>query len=182
MGTKNRQLRIGISGSYGGMSLGDEAILEGILTQLRATVPAEITVFSRNAPDTLARHNVERVIPVRSLTRKEITPEVQRLDLLVLGGGGILYDGDAELYLREVFLAEDMGIPVILYAISAGPLTTQSSRQAVAQRSTRQHRPSSPSATGSATAFSKTSASTSRSTSRQILRSCSNRRSRREMR
>ena len=102
------------------------------LTQLRATVPAEITVFSRNAPDTLARHNVERVIPVRSLTRKEITPEVQRLDLLVLGGGGILYDGDAELYLREVFLAEDMGIPVILYAISAGPLTTQSSRQAVA--------------------------------------------------
>ena len=132
MGTKNRQLRIGISGSYGGMSLGDEAILEGILTQLRATVPAEITVFSRNAPDTLARHNVERVIPVRSLTRKEITPEVQRLDLLVLGGGGILYDGDAELYLREVFLAEDMGIPVILYAISAGPLTTQSSRQAVA--------------------------------------------------
>ena len=84
---KNRQLRIGISGLYGGMSLGDEAILEGILTQLRATVPAEITVFSRNAPDTLARHNVEREIPVRWLTRKEITPEVQRLDLLVLGGG-----------------------------------------------------------------------------------------------
>ena len=64
MGTKNRQLRIGISGSYGGMSLGDEAILEGILTQLRASVAAEVTVFSRNAPDTLARHNVERVIPV----------------------------------------------------------------------------------------------------------------------
>lgn len=133
MATTNRRLRIGISGSYGGMSLGDEAILEGILTQLRASVPAEVTVFSRNAPDTLARHNVERVIPVRSLTRKEVTPEVQRLDLLVLGGGGILYDGDAELYLREVFLAQAMGIPVILYAISAGPLTTQSSRQAVAQ-------------------------------------------------
>lgn len=38
-------LRIGISGSYGGMSLGDEAILEGILGHLRATVAATITIF-----------------------------------------------------------------------------------------------------------------------------------------
>jgi polysaccharide pyruvyl transferase WcaK-like protein len=86
-----RRLRIGISGSYGGMNLGDEAILEGILSRIRATVPAEITVFSRNPSDTLARHGVERAISVRSLTRREVTPEVQRLDLLILGGGGLLY-------------------------------------------------------------------------------------------
>ena len=133
METATRRLRIGISGSYGGMNLGDEAILDGMLTQIRATVPADITVFSRNPSDTLARHNVERAIPVRSLTRKEITPEVQKLDLLVLGGGGILYDGEAETYLREVFLAHELGIPVIVYAISAGPLITQPSRQAVAE-------------------------------------------------
>ena len=36
METVNERLRIGISGSYGGMNLGDEAILEGILDQLRA--------------------------------------------------------------------------------------------------------------------------------------------------
>lgn len=133
METATRRLRIGISGSYGGMNLGDEAILDGMLTQIRATVPADITVFSRNPSDTLARHNIERAIPVRSLTRKEITPEVQKLDLLVLGGGGILYDGEAETYLREVFLAHELGIPVIVYAISAGPLITQPSRQAVAE-------------------------------------------------
>lgn len=133
METTGRRLRIGISGSYGGMNLGDEAILDGMLTQLRATVPADITVFSRNPADTLARHNVEHTVPVRSLTRKEITPEVQKLDLLVLGGGGILYDRDAETYLREVFLAEELEIPVFLYAISAGPLTVPASRRAVAE-------------------------------------------------
>ena len=133
METTGRRLRIGISGSYGGMNLGDEAILDGMLTQLRATVAADITVFSRNPADTLARHNVEHAVPVRSLTRKEITPEVQKLDLLVLGGGGILYDGDAQTYLREVFLAHELEIPVFLYAISAGPLTVPASRRAVAE-------------------------------------------------
>lgn len=128
-----RRLRIGISGSYGGLNLGDEAILEGILSRLRATVPAEVTVLSRNPSDTLARHKVERAISARSLTRKEITREILGLDLLILGGGGILYDRDAEVYLREVFLAHELGVPVILYAISAGPLTTQSARRAVQQ-------------------------------------------------
>jgi polysaccharide pyruvyl transferase CsaB len=133
METTSRRLRIGISGSYGGMNLGDEAILDGMLSQLRATVPADITVFSRNPSDTLARHNIEHAVPVRSLTRREITPEVENLDLLVLGGGGILYDRDVEAYLREVFLAHELGIPVILYAISAGPLTLPASRRAVAE-------------------------------------------------
>jgi polysaccharide pyruvyl transferase CsaB len=126
-----KRWRIGISGSYGGMNLGDEAILDGILNQLRATIPADITVFSRNPRDTLARHKTEHVVAVRQLTRREIRPEVQQLDLLILGGGGIFYDEDAETYLREVFLAHEFEIPVIVYAVSAGPLTRQSVRHAV---------------------------------------------------
>jgi len=113
------------------MNLGDEAILDGILNQLRATIPADITVFSRNPRDTLARHKTEHVVAVRQLTRREIRPEVQQLDLLILGGGGIFYDEDAETYLREVFLAHEFEIPVIVYAVSAGPLTRQSVRHAV---------------------------------------------------
>jgi polysaccharide pyruvyl transferase CsaB len=126
-----KRLRIGISGSYGGMNLGDEAILEGILGQLRAAVPADITVFSRNPADTLARHRVEHAVPVREMTRREVTPEVEALDLLILGGGGILYDRDAESYLREVFLAHELGVPVVVYAISAGPLETAAAREKV---------------------------------------------------
>jgi polysaccharide pyruvyl transferase CsaB len=113
------------------MNLGDEAILEGILGQIRATVPAEVTVFSKNPADTLARHNVERAVSACSLTRSEVTPEIRELDLLVLGGGGILYDRDAAKYLREVTIAHELSVPVILYAISAGPLDTQSARKSV---------------------------------------------------
>lgn len=131
METFGRRMKIGISGSYGGMNHGDEAILEGILGQLRATVLADVTVFSRNPEDTLARHQVERAVPVRQLTRKEAAPEIKGLDLLILGGGGLLYDRDAETYLREVFLAHELGVPVMLYAISAGPLTQSSVRRAV---------------------------------------------------
>jgi polysaccharide pyruvyl transferase CsaB len=115
------------------MNLGDEAILEGILAELRATVPAEVTVFSKNPSDTLARHKVEHAISPRSLTRREMIPEIRHLDLFILGGGGILYDSDAEEYLRELVIARELNVPVILYAVSAGPLATQSSRRAVQQ-------------------------------------------------
>ncbi len=118
-----RARRIGISGSYGGLNLGDEAILQGIVGQLRqAPMPVEITVFSRNAEDTRTRHKVERVVPVRELSRDEVLPELTGLDLLILGGGGILYDAEAAIYLREVALAQERNVPVLVYAVSAGPL------------------------------------------------------------
>ena len=63
------------------MNLGDEAILEGILGQLRATIPADVTVFSRNPEDTLARHKVERAVSTRARTRREMIPEIEQLDL-----------------------------------------------------------------------------------------------------
>src|SRR5436190_16590965 len=117
------KVKIGISGSYGGLNLGDEAILQSIISQIRKYIPAEITVFSRNAKDTIKRHCDVRAIDVRQLPSKEIKPEIERLDLFILGGGGILYDADARTYLREVIIAIENKIPVMLYAIGAGPLT-----------------------------------------------------------
>ena len=124
--------RVGITGSYGGLNLGDEAILQSMITQLRKDLPnVEITVFSRDAEDTKRRHQVERAVPVRKLSRAEVQPEVERLDLLVLGGGGILYDADARTYLREVQLAREKRVPVFVYAIGAGPLTHAAAQAAV---------------------------------------------------
>jgi polysaccharide pyruvyl transferase CsaB len=123
--------RVGISGSYGGLNLGDEAILEGILGELRASMPVEITVFSRNPEDTLKRHGVEHAVPVRELSREQIRPEIARLDLFILGGGGILFDAEVGIYLREVMLAHEENVPVLVYAISAGPLERSGSKAAV---------------------------------------------------
>ncbi|MHB9155237.1 MAG: polysaccharide pyruvyl transferase family protein [Endomicrobiales bacterium] len=114
--------KVGISGSYGGLNLGDEAILQCVITQLRESLPVEITVFSRDPADTLKFHKVERAIPVRVFSRGEILPEIERLDLFILGGGGILFDGEVQIYMREVSLALEKGVPVMTYAIGAGPL------------------------------------------------------------
>lgn len=125
-------LRVGISGSYGGINLGDEAILHGILAQLRS-IPGigPITVFTRDPEDTLARHAVDRAVAVREMTREEARAEVKQLDLFILGGGGLLYDLDVAVYLREVALANEAGVPVAVYAISAGPLDQWSSRELI---------------------------------------------------
>ncbi|MFA5531766.1 MAG: polysaccharide pyruvyl transferase family protein, partial [Thiohalomonadaceae bacterium] len=108
MDKQNRVYQVGISGSYGGLNLGDEAILQGIVTQLRDSLPVEITVFSRDPADTLRRHDVEHAIPVRRLGRNDILPYIRNLDLLIIGGGGILFDAEARIYLREAVLAQEV--------------------------------------------------------------------------
>jgi polysaccharide pyruvyl transferase CsaB len=133
MGADAKPFRVGISGSYGGLNLGDEAILQAIVKQLRGSVPVEIVVFSRDAKDTLARQAVDRAVPVRDLSRDEVRPEVRALDLLILGGGGILYDAEAAIYLREVELAQEYEVPVLIYAVSAGPLNDANTQALVRQ-------------------------------------------------
>jgi polysaccharide pyruvyl transferase CsaB len=131
MAKSGQTFRIGISGSYGGLNLGDEAILKGIIKELRRALSVEITVFSRDAEDTKRRHEIERAVSVRTLSRDEVLPEVQRLDLLILGGGGILFDGEATSFLREVILAHEHRVPVMVYAVSAGPLRDPAAQQIV---------------------------------------------------
>lgn len=126
-----RKYKVGISGSYGGLNMGDEAILQSIITQLRAALPVEITVFSRNPEDTLRRQHVDKAVPVREMTRGEACREISGLDLFILGGGGILFDTEAEIFLREVLVAHEMGVPVMVYAVSAGPLKTRTAQQIV---------------------------------------------------
>ncbi|MGE5308594.1 MAG: polysaccharide pyruvyl transferase family protein [Deltaproteobacteria bacterium] len=117
------KFRIGISGSYGGMNMGDEAILESMVSQLRKSLPnLSITIFSRNPMDTIERHNVDRAVAVRKMTRQELAAEIKELDLFILGGGGLLFHTEARIYMREVVLAKELGVPVMVYAISVGPV------------------------------------------------------------
>ncbi len=124
--------RVAISGSYGGMNLGDEAILEVILRELRAYLDVDVVIFSRNPKDTEQRHKV-RAVPIREMHKDEVLEELRKLDLFILGGGGILFDESIEGFLRDVNWAKDLEIPVMVYAISVGPLKTPESKQLVVE-------------------------------------------------
>jgi polysaccharide pyruvyl transferase CsaB len=131
MAAKQRIYRIGIVGSYGGLNLGDEAILQSIVQQIRASIKAEITIFSRDAEDTRQRHAVDTAVSTRHLSRNELVPLIEPLDLLILGGGGILFDVEARMFLREAIIAEELRVPFMVYAIGAGPLQDPAAQKAV---------------------------------------------------
>lgn len=116
------QAKVGIFGSYGYWNHGDEAILASIIRQLRGGPPVEITVFSQNVEVTNRLHQVEKAVPVSKLTRDELLPEVQDLDLLIVGGGGILFDEWITRHFGVEALALERGIPIMLYGVGAGPL------------------------------------------------------------
>jgi polysaccharide pyruvyl transferase CsaB len=132
---------IGICGSYGGLNAGDEAILTATIAQLREHVPdALITTFSRNPDHTRTHHDVHNVLPQRDTIRADLAAELEKLDLLLLGGGGLLYDREAGSYLNVARLAQSLGTPTATYAIGAGPLERESERREVAQVLNAMHR------------------------------------------
>ncbi|HEY0698696.1 MAG TPA: polysaccharide pyruvyl transferase family protein [Micromonospora sp.] len=115
---------IGVLGSYGGRNIGDEAILTGILDDLRVRRPdARILVFSRHPEHTRQAHPGVEAASWYGLSRTDSADALARLDLLLLGGGGILYDKEARRYLRMVLAAQERGLPAVTYAVGAGPLT-----------------------------------------------------------
>ncbi|MFC8564380.1 polysaccharide pyruvyl transferase family protein [Streptomyces sp. NPDC057245] len=125
--------RIGVLGSYGGFNIGDEAILTCVLSCLRARRPdAHLVVLSRDAEHTRAHHRAaDEVVAWEEVTRNHVLDALPGLDLLVLGGGGILYDGEARRYLRLVRAAQLRNVPTFAYAVGAGPLTEAEDREAV---------------------------------------------------
>ncbi|MER6593112.1 polysaccharide pyruvyl transferase family protein [Micromonospora purpureochromogenes] len=117
-------LTIGVLGSYGGRNLGDEAILTGLLADLREQEPhARIIVFSRNPSHTALAHPDVEAVPWEGVSRVDSAEVLSQLDLLILGGGGILYDREARRYLRVVRVAQERGLPLLTYAVGVGPLS-----------------------------------------------------------
>lgn len=125
--------RIGVLGSYGGFNTGDEAILTCVLGCLRSLRPeARLVVFSRDAEHTRAHHpGADQVLDWEGVSLNHVQDALASLDLLVLGGGGILYDGEARRYLRLVRAAQAHGVRTFAYAVGAGPLREPEDREAV---------------------------------------------------
>ena len=125
-----------IGGYYGAGNIGDEAILECMLGDLRETDKDLKFIITSWKPEwTRQQYNVDAVywrdIP-------GLFSAVQRSDLVILGGGGLFQDYwgiDPSTYLRTNYwditaygsiplLAKLYGIPAMIYAAGIGPLKT----------------------------------------------------------
>ena len=84
---------------------------------------ARIIVFSREPGPHPAAHPDVEAVPWEGVSRTDSGPVLAELDLLILGGGGILYDREARRYLRVVRVAQERGLPLITYAVGVGPLS-----------------------------------------------------------
>lgn len=123
-------MRVALSGYYGFGNLGDEALLAGLLRQLRA-MGAEPLVLSGDPAATSKLHDVEAVHRYRGLPGA-----LRRADAVISGGGGLLQDGTSgrslDYYLGVLRLAALLGRKRLVYGQSLGPLS-ESGRRKVAR-------------------------------------------------
>ncbi|GGH76476.1 polysaccharide pyruvyl transferase CsaB [Pullulanibacillus pueri] len=131
-------MKVGIIGNYGNENNGDEAILSGIVTQLTRRLAidlSDITVFSNHPENTLERHRVQ-VAPLIYRKGKLSIPltilksyqTMRAIDLLIIGGGGLLmdlYKRDAPLYSTLAYIGKKAKCKIIVYGVGAGPLNTR---------------------------------------------------------
>jgi polysaccharide pyruvyl transferase CsaB len=117
-------MRVLVSGYYGFGNLGDEALLEVIVTQLRARFPgAAIDVLSATPAETARRLNVEST-PRWSMP--QIRSAIARADVVVSGGGGLLQSATSVrsvMYYASILReAIKQGRKTMIFAQSIGPL------------------------------------------------------------
>jgi polysaccharide pyruvyl transferase CsaB len=137
-------MAIGIVGNYGNGNEGDEAILEGVINQVLAAYAIErkdIIVFSNQPALISKKHGVQSVElfqkrksdPMKFIaTVKHNKPIIRDLDLLIMGGGGILMDlyrNNPIVYGMYAYMARTTKTPYVIYGVGAGPIATTLGRK-----------------------------------------------------
>jgi polysaccharide pyruvyl transferase CsaB len=130
--------RFVISSSYGTPNVGDEALLESLITALRDAYPeSRIGILSRFPAFTRARHpDCETVVSgvCRGIVATVVA--ISRADMLVIGPGGIIQDsssfGNLIFHLSRVVFARLWGVRIVGCGLGVGPLKRRSSRMLVA--------------------------------------------------
>ena len=119
-------MKVLISGYYGFGNLGDEAILSGLVTGLRAR-GHHLAVLSNNPERTRALHGVEAVARYKGLPSALV-----QCDAVISGGGGLLQDRTSarslRYYLGVLRLAKALGKRCVVYGQSVGPLSPAGAR------------------------------------------------------
>lgn len=117
-------MRFLLSGYYGFGNVGDEALLEAIVAQLRTRHPyAEIDVLSANPTATAEQLRIDAT-PRWDV--KAVRAAIERADVVLSGGGGLLQDATSVrslmYYAGIIRTAVRAQRPTMIFAQSIGPL------------------------------------------------------------
>jgi len=127
--------RVYIMGFVGAGNAGDEAILAGTLYLLRQRGVTDIGVFSWNPGETERVHGVAAYPVLPGLAGiKSFAAVLRRGDLLLLGGGSLLQDGEPRIvpfWLARAVAAKAKGCTVVFHAQGIGPLRSPLSQAMV---------------------------------------------------
>jgi len=126
-------MKVVISGHYGGINVGDDAILCSLAAELRQLWGDGLclTAFSHNPEVTKQQAAVNAVQQMSFSSRmiKELYKMINVIresDCIVIGGGGLLQDEfnihTVPRYLLPALLGKLHGKKVVLYALGVGPL------------------------------------------------------------
>lgn len=125
----NQQLVI-VSGYYGFGNLGDEAILEELINELKKLVaPSQIVVLSNDPQKTREVFGVDAVDRWKPAN---LLPLLKRTALFISGGGGLFQDStgikSTIFYGCQILLVKALGRKVCIYAQGIGPLKGEGAR------------------------------------------------------
>jgi polysaccharide pyruvyl transferase CsaB len=127
--------RVVICGAYGRNNAGDDAILEGILRELRAIDPDRpVTVVSRNPRQTRRTFGADAV---HTFNLFGVWGALRRAALLLSGGGSLIQNVTSNrslwYYLGVIALSARLGARVLMYGCGVGPLSGGFSRRLTAR-------------------------------------------------
>lgn len=114
-----------ICGAYGMGNVGDDAVLEAIVRQLRFfDKELPVTVLARQSKKTALRYGVRAIHPLRIISWLR---EMRKASLFISGGGTLLQDETSRrslwYYLLTIRAAKKRGCAVQLYGCGIGPVS-----------------------------------------------------------
>ena len=117
-----RKLSVLLCGYYGEHNLGDDALLQVLVSQIPSTWDLVVTARDSDA--------VHALVPgVSTVDRRSLSETIQalnRVDVLVLGGGSLLQDGTSfkslVYYLVLLWIARFKRLSILLWGQGLGPL------------------------------------------------------------
>lgn len=136
-------MKIVVCGNYGAKNLGDEMILEGLLTTLQSVAPnSEVTILSGNPKETFEKYSEKfSLLKIKSLPKfpagvrsiikniftgsKSTGDAVKNCNYFILGGGGLfgnLTFSANLIWAIQALKAYKYGKPVIIYGQSISPI------------------------------------------------------------